>query len=435
MEILPLPQRRSRNALLLCLLLGFGAGLAAGCGASDTKSAPAVGCPARSDFQERDGNRPHFVTRKLTGAATEGAAFLYQLNSSNGSVRAILNRGSDATDALVFRDSRNRQLVWLERLMGRMSRLTRITCAQSGQSGKSREFGSLPENTFGMGYLDSGMLLALGWNDGKVSVFSEDFKQTVVENKTPAHVEALSSLRNNDSHFNSFLSRAGSMYILSTGYDLAGFKPTQAKFLKLDHSAIPTEIKTEIKLAKAIDIPECNNAYQEYTLQVSGSEIFMGCNPQFNGNNGLPVRLVYSSIDAAGVMVSRTLGANPDNDAAMVLPSGIKVGGGWVFVTEQKVTDSSRMTVSPGRYLRSYWLDLKNGEKKPMPGIGGNVVFDETERNYVFSCVVPKDSSDGECSQNEFAVLAESQWDRPDLAKNIRVTYDYDFVQFERPIF
>jgi len=70
-----------------------------------------------------------------------------------------------------------------------------------------------------------------------------------------------------------------------------------------------------------------------------------------------------------------------------------------------------------------------------MPGIGGNVVFDEIERSYVFSCVVRKDSNDGECSKNAFAVLPESQWDRSDLAKNIQVTYDYDFVHFERPIF
>lgn len=396
----------------------------AACGASDSKSPLPVLCSGAGEAQNRDALRPHFLTRQLKGAANEGAAFLYELNTASGSVRAILNRGSDATDALVFRDSRTGQLLWLERLMARNSRLTRISCEEKS---KSRERGDLPENTFGIGYFDPVSLVALGWNDGKVSVFSEDFKRTLVANKSLESSDGTSVLAPNDGHFNSFLSRGEARYVLSTGYDLASFQPSQAKFLRLN--------ETGTKWDTVFDIPECSNAYQEYTFQPSGSEIIMGCNPRFNGNNGKPVRLVYSNIDDAGTMGSRPLAANIENDASMILPGGIRVGGSWVFVTEQKVSESSRITVNPGRYLRSYWLSLKSGEKKPMPGIAGNVVFDAIERNYVFSCVVPKDSADGECSRNTFAILTESQWDRPELAKTIQVPYEYDFVQFERPIF
>ena len=395
------------------------------CGAKSSASNPEFRCNSGSD-NSVDFRRPHFVTRQLAGQQIDGASVLYRLNSQTMQVEPIVIRGSDSSDSWALRDTRQDEMLLLERFTSKpQSRLTRLGCENGG---RKREVGDLPDNTFGLGYLNNEILIALGWNDSVYAALRPDFSRATATNSPPINKLTVAGnalgLTSADVHFNSLLVRNDTPFVLSTGYSLSTFIPTQTKLLKLDNLMQET--------LAAYDVPACKNAYQDFTLQTGPNEIFLGCNPQYAGAvANQEVRLVSVALTQTADPEFKVFGVNANNEAQIIRPGGVSKDKLWVFVTEQ-TTSTQTVDANPGKFLRSYWLNKKTGEQINMNGISGDVIFDEVERNYIFSCVV---SVDLKCRKNTFAILPEADFANPAQAEFRAADFMYDFFHFERPIF
>ena len=415
---------RNKSFPVMVALLCFGAALwAVRCGSSGT-TRPGPGACRDATDSGREERRPHFVTRQILGAPGEGATVLYRLDTSRMTAAPVVVRGSDSNDALALRFEGSGELMFLERFLGdRRSRLTRTSCDLGGSR---REIGTLPPNTFGLGTTAKDRLVALGWNDGTLTSFSLDFATTEINNVAPSVVgSGFVALEKYDRHFNTLLVRGDRRYVVTTGYDLQEFRPTQAKVLELS--------KDLLSVVSVSEVTECYNAYQDYTLQVSSSQVVVGCNPQYRGDNGLPLRLVAVEIGDDAVLRTRVLAQPTDAEARIMIPGGLTQNREWLLVTEETVTAASSATASPGVFAGSYWLNLRTGDKSSMNTIGGRVIYDEVERAYVMSCAV---NNRGEpCKSGGFVVLKAESWDQAQSAEWKPVKFDYDFYQFERPAF
>jgi hypothetical protein len=396
---------------------------AVGCGGSLRSKGPAAtACDPMTT--ESDEQRPHFVTRQLRGSSSEGASVLYRLFAAEGRAQPVVVRGADSTDAWPLRDRITGKVFLLERFFGsRKSRLTRTACDAGGSK---REQANLPPNTFGLSYLNDSTLAAVGWNDGTVVKFTADFKETLVDNVRvqPAEGAGL-QLTSSDQHLNSVLVAPAGAFVLSTGYDLTKFAPAQAKILGL------TEDLQRIR--SVADIPQCVNAYQDYTLQISASAMVIGCNPQFSEDNGQPVQLVLVSVSDDGRVESKVLSKAEDSQTRIMVPGGLTQDKKWVLVTEETVTPESKDSATPGVFLRSYWLSVETGERRPMGQFGGRLAYDAAAKIYVLSCAV--DAVMTPCKSGGFVVLKAESWDKPEAAVWKAVSFDYEFYQFERTIF
>jgi hypothetical protein len=392
------------------------------CGTKLKNTAPGIRCddPVAA---ARDEMRPHFVTRQLTGDARDGASVLYRLDSNRMIATPVVVRGSDSTDNWAMRMVRTGQLNLLERFSGsRNSRLTKLGCASTGDQ---REIGSLPANSFGLGYLDQDTIVALGWDKAEVTKFSADFVSKLVQISPVKLAESGNDLEPTDRHFNSALIKDGRLFVLSTGYDLVSFRPAQSKIVSLNPGLDQVETVTEVL--------GCFNAYQEYTFQTSATEVIAGCNPQFKGDNGKPVVLVSVAIDGDDKVVVKELVKPSGQDTRLIIPAGVSADQRWLFVNEETVTEESIVSPNPGVLVRSYWLNRDTLEQRPMDGIGGRMVYDSVEENYVFSCRFSE--LNRKCEEGGFVVVKAADWDKPQAAVFREVQFDYDFYQFERPVY
>jgi hypothetical protein len=364
---------------------------------------------------------PHFVTRQFKGVGTEGATVLYRLDTLTMEAKPIIITGSASTDALPFRDAAGNQMFFLERFIGGPSRLTRISC---NPTGKALEKGNLPENTFAMGYVNSTQIAALGWNSPTMLVFPEDFgpnsdSASDVSIATPTH-----GLTEADTHINNLLVAGQQKYLVSSGYSFGSGQPTQARLYKMNSALSAVEVVYEIS--------NCSNAYQDYTLQLSAHQVALGCNPQYAGpdpdqNATLVLVTVFENAEPEFTVLT-----GPGSDAQMIVPAGVSSDGQSLFVAEY-TTSSAEPALIPGRPLRSYWLDLATNNRTALSGISGSAIYDPILKKYVFSCVVSP--ADGLCKDKVFgwadATIEEAA---PGISER-KVSYDYDFWQFERKLF
>lgn len=405
--------------------LVLGASVASVTCGSNLKTGPDAQICSSAEENTQNERRPHFVTRLIRGLSDEGATTLYRLNSGTMTAEPVIIRKSDSADAWALRDMQSGEILFLERFAGQSkSRLTRAACDVKEAK---REFGSLPANTFGLARLTDGSLLAAGWNDGSLTRLSQDFKTTLLDRSAPPSGTTDAPLAESDKHFNSLMLKDGRVYVLTTGYDLRQFKPAQAKVMALSEG-----LDT---VSALYPVPECFNAYQDYTLQTAANEIIVGCNPQYQGSatNTLPVRLVRVSVSDKGQVETRELAKPKDANTNIMVPGGVSRDGDWVFVTEETVTEKSAQTPSPGLFRQSYWLSLKSGERRMMGKVGGRVIFDRVEEQYLLSCRAS--SLPGACASGGFVVLKADSWDKPEAAEWKAVKFEYDFFQFERSMF
>ncbi len=411
------------------LLLGIGICITAvACGANLSDDDTENLCDKEGSAREVN-RRPLFVSRQLPAGQQPGGTTLYSLNSRLMKTTPIVERGADSTDAWALRDTKRSQVFFLERFFGKPSRLTRLACEPKD---KGVELNNLPENVFALSYIADRVLTAVGWNKGETTTFSEDFSQIYQSNNIVQVKNSRFGLEEADTHLNTLLVDDKDRYFaLSTGYSFAIGSSAQARILQLDPYFQ--------QVVAVHDIPECENAYQDYTYQTSAQSVVVGCNPQYSGRQvNEKVTLIHIKIDN-GVPQFINLGVNQANDAQIIAPGGLSKDGKSLFVTEY--TTASGMVNSeeilrqavPGKYLRSYWINLENKEVQPLVGVAGDVIYDRAEKNYVYSCMIS--STDGNCRRSVFGVAKEGNERNVSTIAPLSAPFNHDFWHFERPLF